>query len=98
MKLQMYTIYDHKAQVYSRPFFMRSDEEAIRAFRGLANDKTTDIGKYPTDYTLYYLGDFHDRHCQLDLAAEKKDLAIASALVIKNPTLDMFETEPEEAK
>lgn len=89
----MYTIYDHKSQVYSRPFFLRADGEAMRAFKGLANDRSTDIGKYPTDYTLYLIGEFHDRHGQVDTYADKKDLAIASALVIQNPTLDMFNGE-----
>ena len=60
MNLNLYSVYDTAAAVYSRPFAATSDPAAIRTFCDIASDATHDIGKHPEDYTLMRLGTFDD--------------------------------------
>lgn len=60
MKLQVFSIFDEKAQTFSRPMFMAHKGEAIRAFQDVTGDNTTMIAKHPEDYKLYALGAFND--------------------------------------
>lgn len=61
MILKAYTVRDSKTEIYNAPFFQKTHGEAERAFSGLANDPQTMVGRYPTDYDLYYLGDYDDQ-------------------------------------
>lgn len=58
MKLDMFTIRDIKATEYARPFFVPNELIARRSVADLASTKDNDVGKYPTDFELYYLGEF----------------------------------------
>lgn len=58
MKRSIYSVYDLKAKTYCNPFVMENDDCAIREFATAANDLTTNIGKYPSDYCLYSVGQF----------------------------------------
>ena len=60
MIYKVYCVFDSKVEGYLNPFFMRARGEAIRAFSELVNDKSTNFGKYPSDYTLFELGDYSD--------------------------------------
>lgn len=51
-----YSVYDSKARTYITPFFSINNDTAIRIFAHAANDPTTDIGRFPSDYTLFLLG------------------------------------------
>lgn len=58
MKSKLFAIYDSKAKLYKRPFFMDTLGECIRGFQDLANDEGSEIGKYPEDFTLFELADY----------------------------------------
>lgn len=58
--LKMFTVYDSKADAYLRPFSMRTRGEAIRGFITTLNDPSTEIGKYPADFTLFEISDFDE--------------------------------------
>lgn len=55
-----FSIYDSKAECFSPPFFRPAPGQAIRDFTDLANDPNTTIGKHPSDYGLYRIGEFDD--------------------------------------
>lgn len=59
MKLNIYSIYDSAAGSYMNPFVMQSDAQALRAFTDIATDAEHDIGKHPEDYSVWYIGQFH---------------------------------------
>lgn len=61
MKLNVYSIYDSKAQAYNKPFYFHYDGEAIRAFADTVEDPKSVINRHPADYRLYRIGDFDDR-------------------------------------
>ena len=59
MILKAYSVYDNKVGVWNRPFFSRSDAEALRAFAfNGRSDKF--MSENSSDYDLFYLGDFND--------------------------------------
>ncbi len=60
MKLNIYSIYDTAAGLYSRPFFCQSDAEALRMFSDLSVDAEHPVGKHPEDYSIFRLGIFDD--------------------------------------
>lgn len=60
MNMYIFAIYDSKSENYGRPFFVRTRGEAIRFFTEAANDRSTNIGKYPGDFTLFELGTYED--------------------------------------
>ncbi len=60
MKLNVYSIYDTAAGLYSRPFFCQSDAEALRMFSDLSVDAEHPVGKHPEDYAIFRLGTFDD--------------------------------------
>lgn len=60
MLLNVYSIFDVKAKIYSNPFFMSHNGQALRAFSDLVTDSKSMINKHPTDYMLYRLAEFDD--------------------------------------
>lgn len=61
MIIRLYGIYDEKALAFRTPFFMPTLGMAVRAFENLKEDKKTEIGLNPEDYTLWFLGAFDDQ-------------------------------------
>lgn len=60
MKINIYSVFDVKSQLYGTPFFMLRDEIAQRAFADLVNDKSTMVSRHPEDFLLYKIGEFWD--------------------------------------
>lgn len=60
MKLNVYSIYDTKANAYAQPFYSQTDGSAIRAFSDHANEKGTPANKHPDDYILFRIGTYDD--------------------------------------
>lgn len=64
---KVYAIRDAKAEFFGTPFLQKTEGEAERTFTTLANDTQTQIGQSPTDYDLYYLGQFDDNTGKYEL-------------------------------
>lgn len=60
MLLYAYTLYDAKALTYSPPFFTTAHGAAVRMVMDLAADPSTSVGRHPSDYTLYCVGQWND--------------------------------------
>lgn len=67
MLMQIFAIYDSKAEVYNKPFYELTIASAIRAFSDAANDTQTAFAKHPADYTLFHIGTFDDATAKIDL-------------------------------
>jgi len=61
MVLKIYSIRDSKAEIYHPPFYQQTHGEAERSFSKLDNDSKSMISDHPTDYDLYYLGEYDDQ-------------------------------------
>ena len=60
MELRVYSIYDSKAGAFNTPFFMATDELAIRAAKDTVSDKETIFHRHPDDFVLYQVGVFNN--------------------------------------
>lgn len=60
MKMSICAIYDNKTGTYTPPFYVRHPGQAERWFLAQAMDNTSDINKFPADYSLMALGTFDD--------------------------------------
>lgn len=60
MILQVFSVYDVKADLYGTPFFMPTRGQAIRAFSDLANDPQSQVSRYPDDFRLECIGSWTD--------------------------------------
>lgn len=67
MIYKVYSVYDSKAEAYMQPFYCQSKGQAIRSFTEVSNDNTSQIGKYPEDFTLFELGEFNDSNGRFTL-------------------------------
>jgi len=60
LELTAFAIRDTKAEAFTNaPIFTVSRGVAIRMFTTLVNDKTTDAGQHPADFTLFEVGKFN---------------------------------------
>lgn len=74
-----FSIYDSKAKVFSNPFFMSEEGEALRDFIDLANDPNTRVFKHPEDFILYKVGTYNDSDATFENTVPPANLGIASA-------------------
>lgn len=65
MIYKIFSVYDVKAEAYARPFFAETRGVALRSFQDIANDPNHQIGKYPSDYTLFEIGQYNDQSGEL---------------------------------
>lgn len=57
---KMFSVYDSGAKVFLQPFFVRHEQEALRAVSEAGMDSKTAVGKYPAEFVFYGLGTFDD--------------------------------------
>lgn len=67
MLLQIYSIYDSKAHVYSRPVYLLNADVAHRAALDALQDKSTDLARHPEDFIMFHLGTWDDADCSFGL-------------------------------
>ena len=60
MKINLYTIYDSQAQRAINPFPRDNDNVAKRDFANSLVDPASPFSRNPSDYTLYYVGEWDD--------------------------------------
>lgn len=67
MIFNMYVIYDVKASVYNRPFYLINDAVAARVAIDLTKDAASDISRHPEDFIMFKLGTFDDQTASFEL-------------------------------
>lgn len=102
MLIKVFAVYDSKAEAYMQPFFMQSRGAAIRAFDSTVNNPETQFYKYPTDFTLFEIGEYDELHgklipsktpisCGLALEFKKQtELPLNQADMFKNPKMELI--------
>lgn len=68
---KVFSVFDVKSELFSPPFYMTSRGEAVRAFKDLANDANTTVGRHPSDFKLVYLGLFDEETGQFENAQQE---------------------------
>ena len=80
MRYFMFSVFDNATQVYCPPFIAATVSSALRDFAFAANDASTNIGKYPTDYTLFSVGEYDDQSGEI-IPQVHKSLGLAASYV-----------------
>lgn len=65
MNLGVYSVFDRKAAVFARPFVAPNDAMALRSYAAALQDPSTELHKFPEDFSLHRLGSFDDDTGQL---------------------------------
>lgn len=61
MKMVIGSIFDSKAEIFSRPIFAHAAGALLRAFEDAVNDSKSEYARHPADYTLFIVGEFDDQ-------------------------------------
>lgn len=93
MLIRAYSIFDSKALVYHQPFFAPTNGAAVRMLADTANDLSTSIGRHPSDYVLYCVGQYNDQNGEMKPFSPREHVVDAIALVTIKPTGELFPTE-----
>lgn len=80
MITRIYSIYDKAAKTYNTPFFMHTDNQAIREMERLVNNPETSMFHHPADYVVFCLGEWNDTECTIDPFDTPEKLCELSAL------------------
>lgn len=56
--MQIFTVYDSKAEAYLPPFYAPTVAAGLRSFMTVARDNTHDFHINASDYTLFHIGEF----------------------------------------
>lgn len=89
MKLNMYSLYDAKAEIFHPPFYKHTHGEAERDTRTLVNDGKSMVNKYPEDYDLYHVGTYDDKTGKIDSLDTPIHQIKCIQLVEKSPNLSL---------
>ena len=60
MKLQVYSVYDHKTEVFHAPNYFHNDGHALRELSMVLGKPNTAFTQYPEDFSIYQVGTFED--------------------------------------
>lgn len=78
-KLLLFSVYDSKADAFAAPFTMRSKGEALRGWMDVCNDKTTQMYKYPEDFSLMEIGEFDELTGEISKPLAPMNLGLAAS-------------------
>lgn len=67
MRLNIYTIYDIKAEAYLTPFFSPNKGLALRMFMQAGAEPTSNVHQFPADFTLFELGSFEQDTAKFEI-------------------------------
>jgi len=81
MKLQAYSVFDSKAKFFVKPFYCANDMVALRLFASAASDRALDIGKFPTDFSLFHVGEWDDDSGTFTQVSPLRNLGLAAQFI-----------------
>lgn len=80
METHIFTVYDSAAERYLEPFMAPSVAFALREFKSAANSEGHQFAKFPSDYTLFYVGTFDASTGKIE-AKEPTSLGVAVTMI-----------------
>lgn len=60
MVQKVFSIHDSKADAFMSPWVVQTQGLAIRQFTLIAMDANSQIGKFPKEFSLHWLGEYND--------------------------------------
>lgn len=83
--LNIFSVYDSKAEAFTQPFFSATSGTAIRSFEQAANDQEHHFNKHAADYTLFHLGSFEETSGEFEILPAKVNLGLAINFIKETP-------------
>ena len=83
MIVNVFGVYDKKAEAFLSPFTFSVDGQAVRAFQDSVNDPETMFNRHPDDYDLYKLGYFDQGSGEFE---SDKHYLLGARSVLQAPT------------
>jgi len=77
MLLQVFTVFDSKAEAYLPPFYMSAIGAALRNFGDTCSTPDHPFHKHPQDYCLFHIGSFDDATGHIELLTAPISLGLA---------------------
>lgn len=59
--LEIFSVFDVKAECYMQPFFCRNSGMALRLFTAAVNEEGTQFNLHAEDFSLWRVGEFEER-------------------------------------
>ncbi len=81
MKLEIFSMFDHKAEAFIPPFYLPNIQMALRTVRDTGKDLSHMFGKHPMEYSLYHLGTWTDHNAEFELHEMAKTLGLVGTIV-----------------
>jgi len=81
--MEIFTVYDSKAEAYLQPFFLKTKAMAIREITDAANNPEHQFGKYPEDYVLFHIGSYNE---DTGWITQDKITSLGVVIEFKTPT------------
>lgn len=81
MKMEVMVVYDSKARAHLLPMFVSHIEVGQRGFADAANDKTTVVGRNPSDFSLFHIGEWDDEIAEYTAFETRRAMGLAATYV-----------------
>lgn len=76
--MKIYCVHDVKAEAFMNPVYYRTKGEALRAFETTCKDSSSQFNKFPSDFTMYELGEFNEFNGSFNIHEKPLHMANAS--------------------
>jgi len=79
MIYRVMSIYDSGVSVFGTPFHVNHVQHGIRYFQTLARHEKSDVSRFPSQFTLFELGEFDDQNGVITMHSAPVSLGLASS-------------------
>jgi len=90
MLINIYSVFDNKAKIYSQPLFQINDQVAQRIMQNCVDNKEHTYGMNPEDFSLYQIGVYND----LTGTIEPENIKILDLITLTQEQLELEEVTP----
>lgn len=87
MKYKLFVVFDGKTKSWGLPFFKDFTANALREWSEIASDisdKQNQIAKYPSDFSLFEIGEYNRDTGEISMYESKYNLGLASEHIKQN--------------
>jgi hypothetical protein len=84
MKINIYAVYDAKAEAFGKPLFFNKHGLAKRSFYEACQHAESEFKKYPHDYSLHFIGEYNEDSAELSAVPTKQLYTALEAINSQN--------------
>lgn len=81
--MKLYSIFDKQTATYNAPFAQPTHGAAERAVKGEVNNQESMLGKYSSDYELWFVGWFEESTGELYVPEQEKKTMLCNLQQLK---------------